>query len=86
MNDRTAEEWQVLAGRFKAAVHAAMLVSVEEAEAMLNQWNRERTLMPILDPTLWVRTAGNESVGDVISAFVMFRREIEAARKEVTTD
>lgn len=52
----TDEEIDLLVSLIKQASRAAMIVPLHAVQALMEQHDREEALLPLLDPTLWMRT------------------------------
>lgn len=67
----------------KSTARTAMLVPVETAVELVNQHNREETLLPLLDPTRYMQTAHLTRWHEpLLRAFLQFRRELEKLKDE----
>jgi hypothetical protein len=60
-------------------VRVAMMIRIEDIENLVRAVDREETILPLLDPTKYVRDAPNLSMTlKVGRAFLKFRKELEA--------
>lgn len=72
-----------LVSRVRMIAGVAMGVSVEDAAALVEQCEHERTIMPFLDPAQWLRTGDRtEWHPRFLRAFLTFRRELESLVRE----
>jgi hypothetical protein len=68
----------MIVAKVSAITGAALAIPIEDLDALLNQWEREDTLLPILDPTAFMyRSPKIEKRMEIIRAFTTFRKAIE---------
>lgn len=84
--DGRGPEYPALAKAHAAAqvlrnvVHLATLVDADECAALVAELDRAGTLMPLIDPTRFLREAERIAADErVARAFLEFRREVAAA-------
>lgn len=71
MIDATLETVYVIA-------RMALMVSQEDAQALVAEFDRIETLMPMLDPTGWQRISRTEDGHrEFAEAFLVFRKKLE---------
>jgi hypothetical protein len=70
-------ESDMLTAQLHAIYRVALAVSVAEVEAYVSEIDRTETLMPLVDPTAYMRIGRNiPGHRDVARAFLDFRREL----------
>lgn len=79
----TDDEAQVLADYLRQFVQMSVLISMDQAEALVRNFDGFDTIMPILDPTRWQREhKDNDRMLRLARAFLTFRGELEKLRRE----
>lgn len=79
----TPETIRLTIEHIKSVSRLASLVSVDTIDALLSQLSLEETLMPLLDPTAYLRTADKTRWhGPYLRAFRAYRKALAEIAKE----
>lgn len=75
------DEFKIAWSMITSAAQIAQFVSVEDVEALINTANSADSIMPIVDPTAWIKGKDNlVDQRDIARGFLAFRRAIEKVK------
>ena len=80
---KTPEEIEDLVMVLNTVSRLAMLVPLEDARELLNQYSQEQAIMPMLDPTRYIRERDQtEWHSDYLNAFLTYRSALEKIKEK----